>query len=102
MNFKNYSLLGLVLIITGISSLLSPADAAPLLDDIQLGVSTSEQAHHFQDVGSEVIKGGLDQPARHLLPLGSTGWEGGKISFSMKVNPEKQNSFISRPPFPSP
>jgi hypothetical protein len=92
-NLKNYSLPGLVFGFAGILNLLSPADAAPLLDDIQLGVATSEQAHHFQDAGSEIIQGGLDETARHLLPLGSNDWEGGKISFSMKVDPEKQNYF---------
>jgi len=67
--------------------------AASLLDDLQLGDSTSEQAHQFQDAGSEVIKGGLGEPARHLLPLGSTDWEGGNVSFTMKVDPDKQNYF---------
>jgi hypothetical protein len=71
----------------------STALAAPILDNLQLGDSASEQAHQMQDASSEVIKGGLNEPARQLQPLGSTNWEGGNVSFSMKVNPKKQNYF---------
>jgi hypothetical protein len=92
MNLKNH------LHIFGLGAILSlglvPAlVAAPLLDDLQLGDASSEKAHLFQETGSEIIKGGLDEPARHLLPLGSTDWEGGNIAFSMKVDPVKQNYF---------
>jgi hypothetical protein len=73
--------------------LLTPADAASLLDNLQVGDTTSEQSHRLAEVSSEVIKGALDEPARDLLPLGSTNWEGGNVAFTMKVDPEKQTYF---------
>jgi hypothetical protein len=66
------------------------ASAAPVLDSLPLGDSPSEAAHQLKDDHSQVIQGGMDQPARQLLPLGATSWEGGSIDFTMKVDEKKQ------------
>src|SRR5947208_591020 len=66
------------------------------LDGIALGSSDSERAHELVVDKSDVVKGLLDESARRLLPLEPQSWEGGKMSFKMKVDPEKQNYFTAR------
>lgn len=80
--------------------LLSPfilcASTSSIIDQIQFGNPSSEQAHNFTSDLSEIIQGGLDDPARQLLPLSSPEWYGGKISFDLKVDSDKQNYFTVR------
>jgi hypothetical protein len=64
---------------------------AELLDTLHLGVPESESVHALQSDRSETFQGGLGESARRLLPLESQTWFGGKISFQLKVDPEKQN-----------
>ncbi len=40
-----------------------------------------------------MIAGGLEQPARQLLPLEPVSWDGGRVSFTMKVDPVQPNYF---------
>jgi len=65
--------------------------ADPILDSVKFGDSDSEKSHQFSDEHSEIIQGGLNQPARHLLPLDPVSYEGGRINFVMKVDGEKLN-----------
>lgn len=67
-----------------------------LLDEIILGNTTSEKKHGFSENASEVVKGGLDESARILLPVKGERVEGGNVTFKMKVDPEKQNYFTAR------
>lgn len=61
------------------------------IDRLYFGDAHSESAHQF-DVGrSETIKGGLGAPARRLLARDPVDWQGGTMSFSVKIDPEKQN-----------
>jgi len=66
------------------------ADAS-FLDVIVLGNNASEQSHGFHDERSQIIKGGLDESARRLLPDDPVSFDGGSISFSLKVDPSLQN-----------
>src|SRR5207244_282809 len=61
----------------------------PLTDSLVLGESASEQAHGLKSEQSQVIQGGLDQPARQLLPRQPLGDYGGSIFFILKCDPEK-------------
>lgn len=61
------------------------------LDMLQFGDAASEAAHGFQGARSEVITGGLGEPARRILPLDDDSWKSGPLEFTMKVDPEKQN-----------
>src|SRR5882724_9385917 len=71
-----------------------PATARPAaIDTIAFGDSASEQSHALTAVRSEPIEGGLNQPSRQLLPLDSPSWDGGKVAFTMKVDPEKPTYF---------
>lgn len=73
-----------------------PVLRAEIKDRLALGQTASEQAHQLAAIRSDVITGGLDQPARRLLPLPAVSWEGGELQFRMKVDPAAQNYFTVR------
>ena len=60
-------------------------------DEIIFGNLASESQHAVTERSTKVIKGALDESARVLLPIRSERVEGGNISFTMQVDPEKQN-----------
>lgn len=67
------------------------------IDTLILGKPDSEEAHSLNSDHSETLTGGMEQPARHILPLDSeNNWEGGRFSFKMKVDPKKQNYLTVR------
>lgn len=87
----------LVCVICGI---LSPhflfAQNSELLDEIVFGQIKSEKKHRLSAVSSKTVKGGLGEPARELLPIEGSKVEGGNLTFTMKVDPDKQNYFTAR------
>lgn len=70
--------------------------ATPLVDDLVLGDAAAESAHELKADKSEVVRGALEQPARRLLPGGTPAWEGGRLSFTMKVDPAQPNYLTAR------
>ena len=82
---------------TGANATASAAPYVPgdkptaVVDDISFGDSASEQKHGLKEEKSEPFRGGLDQPARKLLPGGSHPWEGGTLEWTMNVDPNAQN-----------
>ncbi|MDR3406090.1 MAG: hypothetical protein P4L99_26625 [Chthoniobacter sp.] len=72
------------------------AHAAPTIDDLVLGDAASEAQHQLTASKSEVVPGAMKQPARRLLPGGDQPWEGGRLSFTMKVDPKQPNYFTAR------
>jgi hypothetical protein len=83
---KQYSI-RLVLAIACVSS----AVAADYRDAIAFGDVVSERSHGLTQTGSVVFRGGLGEPARRLLPLNPVSYDGGSVSFRLKVDPERQN-----------
>lgn len=77
-------------------AVLSCFAQAQTVDEIILGNTKSEKKHAFASDGSRVIVGGLDEPARQLLPLSPASWDGGTMTFTMKVDPDKQNYVTAR------
>ena len=67
------------------------AEAPGLLDKISFGDAGSETNHAFAGDHSEIISGGLGEPARRLLPLDPVSYDGGLVSFKLKVDPLRQN-----------
>ena len=65
-------------------------------DLLAFGSAESEQSHALVADHSDVITGLLSQSARRLLPLESPTWNGGTVSFTMKIDPEQQNFFTAR------
>lgn len=73
---------------------MSPLQAQPpILDSLAFGNAVSEGAHGFADGGSRVVIGGLEEPSRVLLPRDPQSWEGGTVSFTLKVDPAKLTYF---------
>ena len=62
-----------------------------VVDAIAFGDGASEQAHRFSGTRSEIISGGLGKPARNLQPLKEGAWEGGRLAFTLQIDPLKQN-----------
>lgn len=67
------------------------AAAFGITDKIIFGDAASESAHAFRADGSQTITGGLGTPARNLIPKSSPDWEGGTLSFTLAVDPSRQN-----------
>lgn len=61
------------------------------IDEIVLGNTSSEKKHDFSQNKTQIIVGGLNEPARQLLPFSPASWDGGSITFTMKVDPDTQN-----------
>ncbi len=65
------------------------ACAAEPLDTLVFGDAASEQTHGFANEHSEIITGGLNDQARRLLPLDPVQWEGGRVAFTLRVDPQQ-------------
>jgi hypothetical protein len=73
------------------------AATQPPLDVIHLGDPGSEKAHDLKGDHQELVSdGALGETARRLLPLDNPNWQGGRIDFTMKVDPDKQNYFTAK------
>ena len=66
-------------------------EASPMIDSITFGDTNSENAHNVSAQNSDTIPGLLSEPTRRLLPLEPRSWEGGRIAFTLRVDPDKQN-----------
>jgi hypothetical protein len=80
--------------LTSLSSPLALTQTVVPLDTVIFGDTTSENAHGFSQTYSQVITGGLSQPARKLLPIDATNdVYGGDMTFTMTVDPVQRNYF---------
>jgi hypothetical protein len=66
------------------------------IDVLILGDVASEHAHNLQAQRSDTVNGGLNEPARRLLPTDPVSFEGGTIGFSLKVDGERQNYITAK------
>jgi hypothetical protein len=79
--------LWIVFSIIGLSTLVS----ANRVDVITFGNAESEKSHQLDAGRSVIITGGLGESARQLLAPEAENWEGGRIAFTLKVEPDRQN-----------
>lgn len=81
------------LLCLGVSCRSAPghANAPVALDTLVLGNETSERGHSLTQVATEVVAGGLEEPARRLLALDPVSHNSGSLSFLLKVDPNAQN-----------
>ena len=70
--------------------------AMSIQDTLTFGDMASEQSHGLTAEDSKLVTGGLSEPARILTPRTPPTWEGGTVSFTMKVDPGKPNYFTIR------
>lgn len=82
--------LSLLLAASAVSTALA-ADSSGILDAITFGEAASETTHSLMASHSEILSGGLGEPARDLLPQTGPAWEGGRVAFTIKVHPQQQN-----------
>lgn len=69
---------------------LAPAPpAAPIVDQVTFGDAASEAAHQVEAADSDVVAGALGQSARRLRPAAVTNWQGGRVSFRLRVDPQQ-------------
>lgn len=85
-----------VLALLGAAQLAIAARPTELIDIITVGDTASETAHALVADSSEAYRGALEQPARKLLPGGAHPWEGGRLTFRMKVDPQATNYLTAR------
>jgi hypothetical protein len=76
--------------------MISASAQNSVLDELIFGDPASEQKHALSEKATKAIKGGLDEPARMLLPIESERVEGGNVSFKIQVDPQKQNYITVR------
>ena len=69
---------------------------ASIVDTLSFGDATSEQAHQTKADASDIVMGILGDSARRLLPRDPPNWEGGKVAFTMKVEPAEANYLTVR------
>jgi hypothetical protein len=73
-----------------------PVVPSSIVDSLHPGDAASESRHGLRSSGSEVYHGGLGEAARRLMPLSATNWEGGALSFAMRVDPAATNYLTAR------
>ena len=88
MNWKTAWFICLVL---GASLAASAAPVSGLLDTIIFGDAGSETNHALTADHSQLITGGLGDPARILLPKTDPAWAGGQLAFTLRVDPTNAN-----------
>jgi hypothetical protein len=70
--------------------------ASDIQDKIIFGDHESEKQHALSPGQSEIIQGGMGEPARRLLAPQTENWKGGQIAFTLKVDPNKPNYITVR------
>ena len=70
--------------------------AAGIVDTLSFGNAAAEEAHHLAADRSDTVKGLLDEPARRLLAPEEADWQGGRVAFTMQVDPDKPTYFTIR------
>ena len=86
----------LVLMVLFVLNANGQINQTALIDKFVLGNDASEKAHNFASTESKAIIGGLGETARVLEPKPTPSWQGGSLSFTIKVDPEKQNYITTR------
>jgi fibronectin type 3 domain-containing protein len=71
-------------------------DAFGVKDIIDLGDTASEQAHHLIATDSQSVIGAEGETARVALPKSVPDFNGGDITFTIKVDPNDQNYFTMK------
>jgi len=90
----------ILLLISGLSIItlnsFAQKNDTSVIDEISFGNAKSETAHQFSGEQSKATTAALNQTARILLPPTTANWQGGSLSFVIKVDPEKQNYITTR------
>ena len=83
--------LSVAILFAAMSASVSGVEASSPVDTIAFGDAASEASHNLKATHSELATNSAGEPARILLPAGEPAWDGGRVSFSLTVDPTKQN-----------
>lgn len=72
------------------------ADNSAPLDNIVFADPASETGHGLKASHSDLTTNSLGTAARILLPSGEPAWDGGRLAFTLAVDPVKQNYATAR------
>ncbi|MCZ4223465.1 hypothetical protein O0931_09165 [Pedobacter sp. SJ11] len=89
--YKKLYLLGLISILVSHSTAVMAQRTNN--DVLDFGNTSSEEKHSLKANESEIIEGGLNEPARILLPRKTVAFDGGTMAFKMSIDPNAQNYF---------
>jgi hypothetical protein len=73
-----------------VAKVFATENSAPL-DSIVFGDTVSENGHGLASAHSALTTNSLGETARILLPAGEPAWDGGRLAFTLAVDPAKQN-----------
>ena len=73
-----------------VTGVFAAENSAPL-DRITFGDAASEAGHGLASTSSALTTNRLGEIARILLPAGEPAWDGGRLAFTLAVDPAKQN-----------
>jgi hypothetical protein len=76
--------------------LFAAGDPVGIVDTLSFGDASSERDHALTADHSDTASGLLDEPVRRLLPLDGADWQGGRLGFTMKVDPARITYFTIR------
>jgi hypothetical protein len=76
--------------------ILTLTNANTVIDSLSFGNQLSEQQHLVKAELGEIVDGEFGLSARRLLPSPEKGWRGGRVTFSVKVDPDKPNYFTAK------
>ncbi len=69
---------------------------AATLDDLSPADDSAIESHAVKLQNGESFTGTLGQKALRLLPLNPQSWDGGTVSFTMKIDPQHLNYFTAK------
>jgi len=78
-------------LIASLLVLFTSIQASPVVDSLQFGNPQSEKQHLTKVNLSEIIEGEFGLSARKLLPPEQENWRGGRMTFTVDVDPNKPN-----------
>lgn len=91
-----FNVYAVAIAIASLSAAFAGRTSASTVDVLSFGDAKSEELHELAADRSDVITGGLGERARRLAAGGPVPWDGGRVSFRLKVDPAKSNYFTVR------
>jgi len=85
-----------VVLLLATSAMVYAAENPAPLDDIAFGNPASEVGHGLKATHSDLTTNQPGESARILLPSGEPAWDGGRLAFTLAVDPVKQNYATAR------
>src|SRR5947208_2817326 len=93
---KNVSKLSNFILWVVVSASVCTAKGSAVLDNIVFGKMDSEAGHSLKVNRSRLTTNGLGETGRIVLPADELAWDGGRLTFTLAVDPVQQNYATAR------